>query len=158
MIATVITHMNDPNFAYEKTVEPTHVLTFLGIELDSQNMTMRFPSEKLNLLNSTLTNFCASKECVLERNAVTYWNIKLSKVVAPGRAFCRHLINSTIDITKPYQRIRVTKTSKQISEFGRKIHHAATYRPVGSNLNLPAIIILLGCRGMCWVMNSRRQF
>lgn len=57
--------MNDPNFVYEKTVEPTHVLTFLGIELDSQIMTMRFPSEKLNLLNSTLTNFLQAKNVSL---------------------------------------------------------------------------------------------
>lgn len=33
------------------------------------------------------------------------------KVVAPGRAFCPRLINSTISITKHFYRIRITKTS-----------------------------------------------
>lgn len=29
-------------------------------------------------------------------------------------------------------------------------HHAATYRPGGSNLNLPATTTYVGRRGMCW--------
>ena len=34
------------------------------------------------------------------------------KVVSPGRAFCRRLINATIGIKKPYHKIRVSKTIK----------------------------------------------
>lgn len=41
----------------KKTVEPTHDLTFLGIELDLHNLTMQLPTEKLNLLNTSLAVF-----------------------------------------------------------------------------------------------------
>lgn len=63
--------------AHEKTVEPTHDLTFLGIELDLHNLTMQLPTEKLNLLNTSLAVFLQAKESVLERIVVAYWSIKL---------------------------------------------------------------------------------
>ena len=36
--------------AEDKTVNPTEILIFLGIEFDTANMIMRLPSEKLNEL------------------------------------------------------------------------------------------------------------
>lgn len=99
--------------AYEKKVEPTHVLTFLGSELDSKNMTMRLPTEKLNLLNSTLANFLQAKKVSLRETQSLFGLLNFAcKVVAPGRAFCRRLINSTIGLTKHYFRIRITKNIK----------------------------------------------
>lgn len=51
--------------AHEKTVEPTHDLTFLGIELDLHNLTMQLPTEKLNLLNTSLAFFNKQKKVSL---------------------------------------------------------------------------------------------
>jgi hypothetical protein len=40
--------------AEDKTVEPTEILTFLGIEFDTLGMELRLPNEKLVELKHTL--------------------------------------------------------------------------------------------------------
>lgn len=99
--------------AHEKTVEPTHDLTFLGIELDLHNLTMQLPTEKLNLLNTSLGFFLQAKESVLERIVVAYWSIKLCVqgsctwpwfLPAPYKFNNRH--NQTIPLNQSYKNIK----------------------------------------------------
>ncbi|XP_061196001.1 uncharacterized protein LOC133204278 [Saccostrea echinata] len=99
--------------AHDKTVEPTQVLTFLGIELDTVNMTMKLPLEKLNQLHGEIQYFLKAKKVSLREMQSLIGLLNFAcKVVAPGQAFCRRLINSTIGITKQQHRIRVTKNIK----------------------------------------------
>lgn len=96
----------------KKTVEPTHDLTFLGIELDLHNLTMQLPTEKLNLLNTSLAVFfLQAKESVLERIVVAYWSIKLCVqgsctwpwfLPAPYKFNNRH--NQTIPLNQSYKK------------------------------------------------------
>jgi hypothetical protein len=50
--------------AEDKTVEPTEILTFLGIEFDTLAMELRLPNEKLVELKHTLELFVQSNQIV----------------------------------------------------------------------------------------------
>ena len=53
--------------AEDKTVEPTEILTFLGIEFDTLAMELRLPNEKLVELKNTLELFVQSKKVTLRQ-------------------------------------------------------------------------------------------
>lgn len=100
--------------ALEKTVEPTTNLIFLGITFDTNDMTMSLPSDKLDKLKSVINSFLSAKKVTLQelQSLIGLLNFAC-KVVAPGRAFCRRLINATIGISKPHHRIRLNNNIKQ---------------------------------------------
>ena len=53
--------------ADDKTVEPTEILTFLGIEFDTLAMELQLPNEKLVELKHTLELFVQSKKVTLRQ-------------------------------------------------------------------------------------------
>ncbi|XP_061194309.1 uncharacterized protein LOC133202483 [Saccostrea echinata] len=106
LAAHYLTNIGVP-IAHDKKVEPTQVLTFLGIELDTVNMTMKLSLEKLNQLHGIIQYFLKAKKASLREMQSLIGLLNFAcKVVASGRAFCRRLINSTIGITKQHHRIR----------------------------------------------------
>jgi hypothetical protein len=100
--------------ALEKTTSPNTTITFLGIELDSMNMVMRLPQDKLDLLRHRIQFFLLSKKSTLKsfQSLIGLLNFAC-KTVAPGRAFCRRLIDATIGIKKPHYMIRINSSIKQ---------------------------------------------
>jgi hypothetical protein len=100
--------------AEDKTVEPTEILTFLGIEFDTLAMELRLPSEKLVELKHTLEIFVQSKRVTLRQLQSLIGLLNFAcQVVSPGRAFCRTLIDATCNIRKPHHRIRVSKSMRE---------------------------------------------
>ena len=83
----------------EKTVFPTTVLTFLGIEIDSTFMEIRLPEDKLIKLREKLKIFKKRKKVTLEeiQSLIGLLNFACL-VVQPGRAFLRRLIDLTIGL------------------------------------------------------------
>jgi hypothetical protein len=53
--------------ADDKTVEPTEILTFLGIEFDTLAMELQLPNEKLVELKHILELFVQSKKVTLRQ-------------------------------------------------------------------------------------------
>lgn len=95
--------------AEDKTVQPTEILTFLGIEFDTLKMEMRLPGEKLTNLKQTLQLFLHSKKVTLRQLQSLIGLLNFAcQVIAPGRAFCRRLIDATCNIRKPHHRVRVS--------------------------------------------------
>lgn len=90
--------------AQDKTVGPTSVLTFLGLEIDTIHMTVKIPYDKLNQLKSELI-------FILTKNKVTLSQLqKLTgllnfcvRAIPSGRAFVRRLYDATRGLTKPSQ-------------------------------------------------------
>ena len=83
--------------AEDKTIEPTEVLTFLGVEFDTRDMiwnVMKANKVTLRDLQSLigLLNFA----CL---------------AIAPGRTFIRRLIDATCNVNKPHH--KVTKAIKE---------------------------------------------
>ena len=100
--------------AEDKTVEPTEILTFLGIEFDTLAMELRLPNEKLVELKHTLELFVQSKKVTLRQLQSLIGLLNFAcQVVLPGRAFCRRLIDATCNIRKPRHRIRVSKSMRE---------------------------------------------
>ena len=100
--------------AEDKTVEPTEVLTFLGIEFDTQKMELRRPSDKLVEIKNRLESCIGLKKVTLRelQSLIGLLNFAC-QVVAPGRAFRRRLIDATYKVNKPHHKIRVSNAMKE---------------------------------------------
>ena len=79
----------------EKTVGPVTCLTFLGIEVDSEQLELRLPEEKLQRVKQAVEQW-------FERKAARQRELELllgllqhaAKVVSPGRRFVRRIIQA----------------------------------------------------------------
>ena len=88
--------------APEKTEGPTTCLTFLGIEIDTQTNQLRLPQDKLDKLRSTIGHWMYSGRKQAPRRSGTKRDLlsligllnHAAKVVRPGRAFLRGLIDT----------------------------------------------------------------
>ena len=95
--------------APDKTVQPTQVITFLGLELDSVAMVVRLPVHKLNECTA-LIEACLKKDKTQLKplQSVTGTLNFACGAVVPGRPFLRRLINLTTGLTRPCHYIRIT--------------------------------------------------
>ena len=77
--------------AMEKLEGPTTVLTFLGIEMDTQNSTLRLPRDKVQELKSLIATWSQRKSCTKRDLQSLVGKLQHAcKVVRPGRSFlCR---------------------------------------------------------------------
>ena len=99
--------------AEEKTVEPTEVLVFLGIEFDTINMVMRIPQDKIDDLRNKLVVCLNSNKITLRNLQSLIGTLNFAcHVIVPGRAFCRRLIDATCYLRKPHHKTHVTKDMK----------------------------------------------
>ena len=100
--------------APHKTVGPTKVLTFLGIELDVQTHTARLPPEKLSLYSENINKVLSSSKITLKELQSLIGQLQFStSVVRYGKAFIRRLIDQTMGVSKPFYYIRVRKDEKE---------------------------------------------
>ena len=99
--------------APEKTVGPSTVLSFAGIELDTCKMEARLPRDKLCKCTTLIQLFLQRKKVSLRelQSLVGLLNFTCS-VVVPGRTFLRRMINFTVGIRRPTHLIRLTRTVK----------------------------------------------
>ena len=80
--------------APEKTVGPSNILTFAGIELDSLRMEARLPLDKTEKCKAMVSPFLRRKKVTLrEIQSLTGLLNFACSVVVPGRAFLRRLID-----------------------------------------------------------------
>jgi hypothetical protein len=95
--------------ADNKTVEPTEVLIFLGIEFDTINMVMRLPGGKLIELRNKIESCLACTKISLRYLQSLIGSLNFAcQVIVPGRAFCRRLIDATCNVCRPHHKIRAT--------------------------------------------------
>jgi len=97
----------------EKTVLPTTVITFLGLELDTVAMELRLPEDKLIKLREKLIYFKTRKKVTLRELQLLIGLLNFAcTVVKPGRAFLRRLIDLTLGLKHPNHRRWLTKESR----------------------------------------------
>ena len=89
----------------EKTVLPCTTLTFVGIELDSEQMEKRLPEDKIVKIKSLLNEFKKRRKVKLVelQSLIGLLNFACS-VVTPGRTFLRRLIDLTVGLKQPHHR------------------------------------------------------
>lgn len=81
-------------------------------------LTMALPSNKLDKLLQVTKSFLSVKKLTFKelQSLIGLLNFAC-RVVAPGRAFCRRVINATFGISKPHDRVRLTNNINQNLNF-----------------------------------------
>ena len=94
--------------ASEKLEGPTERLTFLGIEIDSQEMTLRLPVRKLLELKSLIAEWATRKSCTKRDLQSMVGKLQHAcKVVRPGRTFLRRMFELLKGVKKKDHFIRL---------------------------------------------------
>lgn len=97
----------------EKTVSPTTVLTFLGIEIDTVKCEVRLPEDKLTSLKEVLSRFMCKRTATLQELQSLIGLLNFACAVVPrGRSFLRRIINLTRGIQKPHHHRNLDKESR----------------------------------------------
>ena len=99
--------------AVEKTFQPSKIMDFVGITLDSERMEARLPLEKIDKCFSLIDEFMNRKSCKKREmeSLIGYLNFTCS-VVLPGRAFLRRLISAIMGVKQPYHYIKISAEMK----------------------------------------------
>ena len=107
IFSTVMSEINVP-IADEKTEGPSEVLVFLGLELDSVNMTVRIPIDKMHDVLGKISLMLSKHKTTLKdmQSLIGLLNF-CCRAIPMGRPFCRRLINAICGVTKPYHHIRI---------------------------------------------------
>lgn len=100
--------------APDKTVGPSTVLSFAGIELDTCAMEARLPNDKLEKCRFMLQGFLKHKKVSLKemQSLIGLLNFTCS-VVSSGRTFLRRTTNVTVGVCCPTYLIRLTRDVKE---------------------------------------------
>jgi len=96
--------------ALDKLEGPTHCLTFLGIEIDTQSGVLRLPADKLMRLKALLAQWSSRKTCRKQQLESLIGTLQHAcRVVKPGRAFLRRMIEllRTPSATRGHHHIRL---------------------------------------------------
>ena len=107
MLLTIFDYLDIP-VAVEKTEGPTTRLIFLGIELDTEEMTLRLPEKKLRKLQTLIAEWLGRKSC--RKRDLQSLAGKLQhacKVVRPGRTFLRRVFSLLKGTSKKHHHIRL---------------------------------------------------
>ena len=120
--------------ATDKLEGPSHCLTFLGIELDTQAGLTRLPADKLSRLRDLLAQWSSRRSCWQRELESLIGTLQHAyQVVRPGRAFLRRIIDllRTPSATKPYHYIRLNR------EFRADLQWWQTALEWGSHVPMP---------------------
>ena len=99
--------------AEEKTVFPSTVLTFLGLEIDTVALTVSVPAGKLSEIRLKTQAAVRSKKLTLRSLQSLIGSLSfICRAVAPGRAFLRRLIDLLSGCNKPWHKIRLSRGAK----------------------------------------------
>ena len=97
--------------AMEKLEGPTTVLTFLGIEMDTQNSTLRLPRDKVQELKSLIATWLQRKSCTKRDLQSLVGKLQHAcKVVRPGRSFLRRMFELLRGTAKKQHFIRLNRS------------------------------------------------
>ena len=96
--------------APEKLVGPSTCLTFLGIEIDTEEGVMRLPAEKLARIQSQIRDWSQRRVCRRRQLESLIGLLQHAcQVVHPGRSFLRWMISLLSHSHRPYHHVHLTK-------------------------------------------------
>ena len=97
----------------EKTVLPTTCASLHGIEVDTSNMTLRLPQDKLREARLKVSAMAKRKKATLNELQSLLGTLNFAcRVVVPGRAFLRRLFDLTKGLQKKHHKIRLTREAR----------------------------------------------
>lgn len=99
--------------AEDKTVGPSTMVTYLGIEIDTQEQTIRLPVEKLTEIKLLLHKWGRKKKCTKRELLSLIGSLSFAcKVVKPGRMFLRRLIDLSTTVSHLNYHISLNSEAK----------------------------------------------
>ena len=100
--------------ATDKTEGPKTKISFLGLEIDSEEMVVRIPVSKLQEIKQKVHEILAKKKCTLKKMQSLIGSLNFAcRAITPGRPFCRRLINATCGLTKSYHHLRINSAIRE---------------------------------------------
>lgn len=100
-----------------KTCLPSTKIEAHGVLLDSELMQARLPSDKVQRCKELLLMYYNKRKLTLKQLQSLIGTLQFAtRVIAPGRAFLRRLINLTIGIQKPYHHITISREAREDME------------------------------------------
>ena len=108
-LLAVFDYLNIP-VAMEKLEGPTMILTFLGIELDTQALTL-LPADKLTELKGMIISWTHRKACTKRNLQSLVGKLQhASRVVRPGRSFLRRMFELLKGVSRKQHFIRLNRS------------------------------------------------
>ena len=98
--------------ANEKTMGPSEIMVFLGVELDSVKMELRLPLDKISRCREQLNQLRVRRKVTLREMQSLIGLLNFACVAIPGRAFLRRLITLTIGVRRPHHYISLNKEAR----------------------------------------------
>ena len=100
--------------ASDKTEGPERCLTYLGIEIDAQNMCIRLPADKLTKLKKLLKQW-SHKRKVLKKDLLSLIGFLsfACKVIKPGRLMLRRLIDLSTTVKSDFHYIYLNAETRE---------------------------------------------
>ena len=96
-----------------KTVLPTTTIIAHGIEIDSVKMTARLPQDKIERAKLLLHQFKSRRKVTLKEIQSLIGTLNFAcRVIRPGRAFLRRLINLTCKSTQSHHHIKLNADAR----------------------------------------------
>lgn len=100
--------------AHDKTVGPATKIVFLGLEIDTDDMVVRIPPDKVDQLKSLLNFAMVKRSLRLKEIQSLVGSLNFfSKGVPNARAFNRRFYDATSGIKKSHHHIKITEDLKQ---------------------------------------------
>jgi hypothetical protein len=98
---------------HEKTIFPTTVLIFIGLELDTDAVEIRLPLDKLHKLRDKINYAKNRQKLTLQelQSLIGLLNFACAGV-SPGRTYFRRLIDLTKGLKKPHHKRRLSKEAR----------------------------------------------
>lgn len=99
--------------AADKTVLPTQVIEFVGIELDVRLRETRLPLDKIEKCTRLLHSFMSKDRCTIKEMQSLIGTLNFAcSVILPGRAFLRRFINLLMNVSKHQKFITISRECK----------------------------------------------
>ena len=109
----ICTYTNVP-IAEEKTFGPSQKLEFLGFFIDTIEQSVSLPIDKINKGVEEISELLKLKKCTLKRLQQTLGFLNFTTtVIIPGRAFLVRLYRLTSKVSRPYHKVRLSKSVKE---------------------------------------------
>ena len=100
--------------AHEKSVGPTTKMVFLGLVIDSDEMTIKIPQQKIDLLLSTLLVLVKQKRVSgRELESLIGMLNFFGKAIRSSRAFLRRFYDRLMGIKKTFYKVRISASLRE---------------------------------------------
>ena len=110
---------------WDKVIDPTRCLTFLGIEIDTATMVKRLPSEKVLALKAELEVFAkrkrASKRQLQSLAGKLHW---AAGVVYGGRVFVRRILDAICTLQSANHKCILTQDMRRDIQWWKEFMHS----------------------------------